>query len=131
MLTGGCRKESIGSRFEKSFVHNVVDWMYRSGKSAGVSIRYSKHKPAEKVLPKWGRQYEVKLAGDRSVTIRLPAEAGTCEFTTRRSNELQIQAMPDGVKVLVTDPGAAEGKEYLLYIRAGSCYTETKIRIIA
>lgn len=117
---------SVATEFAKAY---VVGWLYRDGKAAGVSLRYSKHKPAEHGLPEWGQQYDVQLSGDRSATISLPG-AGRCEFAAKQPEHLAIEAADGRATIRVTDAKASPGREYPLYIRSGNYYTETKIRVM-
>ncbi len=116
---------SIATEYAKIY---VSEWIFGNGKVRGARISYSTHKPAGHGLPEWGQQFDVSLSGERSATISLP-EAGECECSTKRTDQLSIETSADRVTVRVTDVKAAAGKKYPLYIRSGSFYTEVKIHI--
>lgn len=113
---------------EYATIH-VTEWIARDEKIVGAKIRYAVQKLAGDGLPEWGKVFDVKLAGERTVTIPLPAEFTDTECAPWGDAALNFSYAADHVTVRITDPAAAIGKEYRFTIRSGARYTEVKIRI--
>lgn len=113
---------------EYATIH-VEEWISRGEQTVGAKIRYAVQKLDTSGLPEWGQVFDVKLAGDRSVTIPLPAESTDSECGAKNDTALQFSYAADHVTVRVIDPAAAIGKVYSFAIRSGIRYTEAEIRI--
>ena len=113
---------------EYATIH-VEEWISRGEQNVGAKIRYAVQKLDASGLPEWGQVFDVKLAGDRTVTIPLPAESTDSECFTKNDAVLRFSYAADHVTVGVIDPAAAAGKEYRFVIRSGIRYTEAKVRI--
>ncbi len=113
---------------EYATIH-VTEWIARDEKIVGAKIRYAVQKLAGDGLPEWGKVFDVKLAGERTVTIPLPAKFTDTECAAQEDAVLRFSYAADHVTAGITDPAAAAGKEYRFTIRSGARYTEVKIRI--
>lgn len=123
----GKRAMAVGAEYVR--IH-VSEWIVRDGKNVGVKFDYAIDKLSGEGLPEPGTVYDVKLAGERSISIPLPARNGDAECTPWGQTPLRISYAEDHAIVQITDPKAAVGKEYRLLIRAGARYVETKLRVV-
>lgn len=106
----------------------VPEWIHRDGAVVGARLQFTTHRVEADDLPQWNRTYDVALAGERSVTVPLKG-SGDHEFMALRGDRLQFVSGADEVTVRILDPAAAAGKQYAACIRAGSVYTEIRLRL--
>lgn len=121
----GKRALAVGSEYVRI---RVSEWIVRDDRNIGVRFDYAVDKLPTEGLPEWGKVYEVKLAGDRTVTIPLPAADSEC--TPWGNTPLRISFAEDHASLQITDAAAKAGSEYRFVIRAGARYTEAKLRIV-
>lgn len=108
----------------------VSEWISKEERIVGARLRYTVGQPGTGELPEWGSIYEMKLSGDRSVTIPLPESSDDSECAPRGNTPVRFSYAKDHATAQITDPYMAEGKEYTFFIRSGSRYTEARIRIL-
>lgn len=123
----GKRALAIGSECVR--IH-VAEWISLDDKPVGVKFNYEIAKLPGDGLPEWGQVYEVKLSGDRSVSISLPDSGKDSECAPWGKTPLRISFDEDHASLQISDPKAAVGKEYRFLIRTGARYTEAKLRIV-
>ncbi len=123
----GKRAMAIGSEYAKI---RVAEWIVRDEKKIGVKFNYTYDKIKADGLPEWGKVYDVKLAGDKTIEIPLPANSSDSECAPWGKAPLRISFANDHATIQITDEKAAAGNEYRFVIRAGAGYTEAKLRLV-
>lgn len=123
----GKRALAVGAEYVRI---RVAEWITRDEQPIGVKFNYAIDKLAGDGLPEWGKIFDVKLAGDRTITLPLPANGQDSECAPWGKTPLRISFAEDHVSLQITDPQAAVGKEYRFVIRTGARYTEAKLRIV-
>lgn len=116
-----------GSEFAKFY---VSQWLYSDGEIIGARVHYAILRTDGEGLPAPGTVLEAKLSDGGTVSIPLADRNGDYEFVAGRSGPVEFIFGADDVTMRITNPSAAAGEEYPVYIRSGVCYTEIRLRTV-